>query len=50
MADGKKNFFNREYKMIPEHMKKPGKFHLVKEMITQPVVCYIIIISKIIIA
>ena len=35
--------------MIPEHMTKPGKFHLAKEMIAQPAVYYIIIISKIII-
>ena len=49
MADGKKKIFNREYKVIPEHMTERGKFHLVKEMIAQPAVCYIIIISKIII-
>ena len=38
MIDGK-NFFNQPTKAILKHMKILGKLLLVKEMITQLVVC-----------
>ena len=43
MIDGK-NFFNQPTKAILKHMKILGKLLLVKEMITQLVVCEIILI------